>query len=239
MKPALPCGSLFNDEINAVYPDNSPADCGVLRRFKSPVVRKLQIKRYKRARKAFEVDGLTYQRQLLLWHLSLQFPQTNLSPAQVYRLFVKVANALMLNDLEITHWGLQLAEIAQGDQCMNPRRLLVFTGFASKLYFNADARYLELRCCKAIPEFSSKFRQWLLMSDCLYDVPLSKLNLVYSQLSSGRVIINKSTYKLVKRMRRGTDLSTEDDLEAHLTRDLLAFEEGMMKGEKLSPLDLR
>mmetsp|Transcript_17314 Transcript_17314/g.31200 ORF Transcript_17314/g.31200 Transcript_17314/m.31200 type:complete len:244 (+) Transcript_17314:2205-2936(+) len=240
MKSVLSCGSLFDEESSAICPDNSleAHEMWSPRRFKSQVVRKLQTERYRRERKLFKNEGLTYQRQLLIWHLAQQFSMKNRSLFKVYRLFVKIANTLMMNSLEITHWSMQLTELSPTDQATNPRRLLLFTGFTSKLYFNTDVRHLELRCCKLIPAFPHKFRQWLLMTDCEYDLPLRKLNLIYTELYSGRVSSHKLSTRPVKRQRRGTDMSTEEDMEAQMCRDMMVFEEETMKGEKLSPLDL-
>jgi hypothetical protein len=235
MKPFQAFRSIIKDEISSLYTDNSPVGLQQRspRRTTSIVIKRLHSEKFRREKRLFNNEGLTSERQQLLWHLALSFPMKSYCLRLIYKLIVKVANVLLMNALEITHWSIQLTAML-ADCGLKTNRLLLFTGFASKMYFNADVRALEQRCGKILPAFPQKFRRWLLMTDCEYDLPLRQLNLEYSELSEGHM--RKLPCKTLRPVRKETDLSTEEDWERQMEQDMLEFEEGTMKGEKLSPL---
>jgi hypothetical protein len=235
MRPFQSFGSIIIDEYSLLCTDNSPADHELRspRRVTSLVMKRLHSEKFRREKELFNTEGLTSHRQLLLWHLALSLPLTSYGLELLYRLIVKVANVLLMNALEITHWSMQLTATS-ADCGLKTNRLLLFTGFASKMHFNADVRALEQRCVKMLPAFPQKFRRWLLMTDCEYDLPLRRLNLEYSELREGHM--RKLPCKTLRPVRKETDLSTEEDWERQMEQDMLEFEEGTMQGEKLSPL---
>jgi hypothetical protein len=202
---------------------------------------KLHRLKYRRDYSTYVETGSTYQLHVMLWHFALTHSQSTIQTNSFYRKLLRVKNLLMMSALELTHWVLNIEEQSS---CRVKLSTLLFTGFACKQFYSSDLKSIEAKCEGLVPNFSTKFRQWAVMTDTAFPVALCVLNNKFNELkSSARVRRSQRQLHLAPAARKcseisnKSDLSTEEDFESRMEIDMLHFEMDTMKGEKLSPID--
>mmetsp|Transcript_4130 Transcript_4130/g.6246 ORF Transcript_4130/g.6246 Transcript_4130/m.6246 type:complete len:241 (+) Transcript_4130:124-846(+) len=203
------------------------------------------LKPYKVLRHNYLNFGVTYSRQRLLKRVSKESP-LDLARERNYSLFNQIADILLMDEMEIAYWFCLMRKTSKSEREFKPWLIALFTGFLGKLALNKDSEAIEDYLVYRFPNFKLYFHNWQLVTDCTAELDMKEVNQCYNYLASKVRIKGFKNYDQMVRdlmpvvyrkeshsSENKSDISTISDLEMELE----AFQNNMLGGEKLSPID--
>lgn len=167
---------------------------------------------------------------------------------RLYKQLNRVSNNLMMNEFEIALWGLLLDQLTAAEKIFGFIQILYFTGFACKSFFCDDLCIFEQKCVKKFRHFTSRYNNWLCMTNCNFDISLRDINSKFECLKSpehepsDNAQLLNSLAEQMKIRPRQSDPDNESESEistvADLENQLEIFENDTLGGEKLDPIFL-
>lgn len=205
--------------------------------------------RYRVLKRVHKNFSSTSMRQQFLNRIVAEKPFGDLiSSKRFYKQLNRISNNLMMNEFEITLWALLIDQLTASEKIFGFRQILYFTGFACKSFVCDDLCIFEQRCVKKLRTFTSRYNNWLCMTNCNFDISLRDINQKFNCLSSiehqpseNAKVINELIEQMQIRPRKiqlrnetTSDLSTVAELENQLE----IFEHDILGGERLDPIGL-
>jgi len=207
---------------------------------------KLCLLKSVRSYRSYKKQGVNALRQNFLNRIALNLSIVIQVPDHtLYKLLNKYATILELREVEISLWGL-LLEQCSVSQTLCIRKLLLYTGYAAKRFFNSYSKELDAKLNYFIKNFSFKFNNWLLLVNLSEEMCMGGVSEKFQELSEPKVkpkprlghYEDLVTQMMPENEKRFFEMGEESDATTvtDLDNELEVFENTTMGGEKLSPI---
>ena len=202
----------------------------------------MQLLRSIRQSKLYKRRGVNALRQNFLSKVAKESTlNKKIHDFKLFKLLNKYANILELNEVQVAVWALLLDQAV--DQFLSIPKLLLYTGFTAKKYFEKDCRVLEAKLKHLVQGFAFKYNNWLLMTNATEDLSLQAVNAKLTELSKASVkprpregyyedLVSSIMPENEQKFTEESEASTVCDMDNQLEY----FETTTMGGEKLSPI---
>jgi len=196
--------------------------------------------------KKLKKDGIKATRQQFLNRIAREISLATSVPAfSTYSQLTQIATKLSMSDFEVAGWALLLESLPDTEKTIPGSKVFLFTAYRAKKLLGGVNLRTEKKLNFLLRDFSLKFENWVLLTNCKAELPLCKVNENLNRLKQpvhvpekkGRYedlvsfIIDKKI-DTVKSESSHSDLSTVADLDFQLEM----FEQETLGGEKLEPI---